>query len=205
MAGLPPPVLEKLAGLSATVLYVHLDQASGSWCAEGLGAVSQSQAVAIVGHSAVTVRPVLDVAAELTYTGYSVPPLLREQLALMNAGYCVFPCCGRRARLSQADHRDPHPQGRRGWADPTATGTTTSANMQPLCTRHHRAKTHAGWSVISPARGVWVWTSPAAASYLVSNGVTTPLNPTARAAIRESVANLTPAEAEVTYGYLEVS
>lgn len=166
IAGLPAGVLEKLARVRSTVLYVHLDRASGTWSEENAGVLSKEQARQIVGHSNVTVRPVLDLAEPLLYTGYEAPPLLKEQLALMNAGYCTFPHCHRRARPSDVDHQQPHGAG----------GPTASCNTHRLCRRHHRAKDKGTWRVVSPAPGLWIWSSPVGAVWLVSNGTTTPLN-----------------------------
>ncbi|GAB2991251.1 DUF222 domain-containing protein [Actinotalea caeni] len=165
-AGLPPALLDGLVRSRSTVLYVHLDRASGTWCEERAGALSPAQAREIVGHSAVTVRPVLDLAEPLTYTGYVAPPRLREQLALLNAGYCTFPFCQRRARAADVDHRTPY----------RVTRTTSTLGTHKLCRKHHRAKDKGGWRVASPAPGIWLWRSPAGACWLVTNGVTAPLN-----------------------------
>lgn len=166
IGGLPADLLARFASLTSTVLYVHLDRSTDTWCEERGGVLTAAQARAIVGHSRVTVRPVLDLAEELTYTGYVAPPRLREQLALHNAGYCAFPSCHRRARAGDVDHRVPAARG----------GTTTSPNTHRLCRKHHRAKDKGRWRVVQPAPGLWLWTSPAGAVYLVTSGVTTPLN-----------------------------
>ena len=166
IAGCPPGVLEKFANIAATVLYLHLDRASGTWVEERGGALTSQQAKALVGHSKVSVRPVLDLAEPLSYTGYVAPPLLREQLAMLNAGYCPFPYCHRRARAGDVDHQIPDSRG----------GPTATRNTHRPCRKHHRAKDKGGWRVVCPVIGVWVWTSPAGAVYLVTNGTTTQLN-----------------------------
>lgn len=199
VAGLPQGVLDKLARLRSTVLYVHLDRASGTWCEEKGGALSKEQARQIVGHSNVTVRPVLDLAEPLLYTGYEAPPRLKEQLALMNAGYCTFPYCHRRARVSDVDHREPYGEG----------GSTATRNTHRLCRKHHRAKDKGRWRVVSPALGFWVWASPAGAIWLVSNGTTAPLNgilasaPVGSAGPRAGPESLTLTEHEVTHGFVD--
>ncbi len=166
VAGCPPGLLEKFAGLTSTVLYLHLDQASGTWCEERGGVLTPGQARAVVGHAKVSVRPVLDLAEPPSYTGYVAPPRLKEQLALLNAGYCPFPYCHRRARAGDVDHQVPYRQG----------GPTATPNTHLPCRKHHRAKDKAGWKVTTPTPGVWIWTSPAGAIYLVTNGTTTQLN-----------------------------
>ncbi len=166
VAGLPAGLLAKLGNLGSTVLYVHLDRPSGTWCAEGAGVLTKEQAMQILGHSNVSIRPVLDLAEPLKYTGYEAPPKLKEQLALLNAGYCTFPHCHRRARASDVDHQLTHANG----------GPTTTMNTHRLCRKHHRAKDKGHWRVAQPAPGIWIWASPAGATYLVTNGTTTPLN-----------------------------
>lgn len=166
MAGLPSGLLDKLGKLASTVLYVHLDRGTGTWCEENAGVLTKEEAQRIVGHSDVTIRPVLDLAEELTYTGYVAPARLKEQLALQNSGYCTFPSCHRRARTSDVDHQTPA----------ASDGATRSGNTHRLCRKHHRAKDKGGWRVVEPVPGVWVWASPAGAVYLVGNAVTTPLN-----------------------------
>ncbi len=166
IAGCPPGVLEKFASISSTVLYLHLDRTSDTWSEERGGVLTAQQAKALVGHSKVSVRPVLDLAEPLSYTGYVAPPRLKEQLALLNAGYCPFPYCHRRARAGDVDHQIPAVSG----------GPTATRNTHRPCRKHHRAKDNGGWRVVCPVVGVWVWTSPAGAVYLVTNGTTTQLN-----------------------------
>ena len=126
MAGLPSGLLDKLGKLASTVLYVHLDRGTGTWCEENAGVLTKEEAQRIVGHSDVTIRPVLDLAEELTYTGYVAPARLKEQLALQNSGYCTFPSCHRRARTSDVDHQTPA----------ASDGATRSGNTHRLCRKH---------------------------------------------------------------------
>jgi hypothetical protein len=58
---------------------------------------------------------------------------------------CAFPGCRRDAGGCDLDHITAYP-----------AGPTSPENLQPLCRRHHRLKTHAGWSP-----GADAWTSPA--------------------------------------------
>ena len=67
---------------------VLLEQVQG-WCADTL--------------TKVTVKPVIDLNAELSAPGYEIPQWLREQVALRD-GTCVFPWCTRPARRSDVDH-----------------------------------------------------------------------------------------------------
>ncbi|UYM04938.1 HNH endonuclease signature motif containing protein [Solicola gregarius] len=148
-----------------TVLYVHFDRCWGTWSLEDVGAITRSEALEILGHSHVTVKPVIDLETTISATGYVAPPRLKEQLALMNAGTCTFPHCTRPARVGDYDHILNHADG----------GLTDSRNGHRLCRYHHRAKTFTAWTVSSPAPGIWLWQSPAGRSYLVTGGTTTKL------------------------------
>ncbi|HIZ34849.1 MAG TPA: hypothetical protein H9815_03645 [Candidatus Ruania gallistercoris] len=46
-------------------------------------------------------------------------------------------------------------------------GPTCGCNLAPLCRRHHRAKTHAGWSYVMVTPGTYLWSAPAGERYLV--------------------------------------
>ncbi|GAA1768318.1 HNH endonuclease signature motif containing protein [Nocardioides hankookensis] len=96
----------------------------------------------------VTLRPVIDLAAELTTDRYAPTPRQHEQAILLNPT-CVFPHCSRPSRGCDLDHIVPWP-----------LGPTTSANLAPLCRGHHRLKTHGGWSYVRTGTTDFLWTSP---------------------------------------------
>ena len=43
-------------------------------------------------------------------------------------------------------------------------------NLVPLCRRHHRLKTHAGWRLHRAGHRLVVWTSPQGRVYTVHDG-----------------------------------
>ena len=97
----------------------------------------------------VTIRPVLDLAEELSTAVHDPTPTMREQ-TFARFPQCVFPECERPARGCDIDHREPWPVGR-----------TTTSNLFPLCRSHHRLKTTGGWNYIPLDRDEIVWISPA--------------------------------------------
>ena len=113
----------------------------------------------------VVVKPVIDLNEHVHVEAYEVPDRLREQSVLVNH-HCVFPHCTRPARSCDADHCQPHDRG----------GATCSANIAPLCRRHHRLKTHTAWiyTVLEP--GSYLWTSPHGYTYLRDHTGTTDLS-----------------------------
>ncbi len=75
----------------------------------------------------VTIRPVIDLNAELTTDAYPVPDRIREQIVLRDTT-CVFPWCTRPARACDIDHITPydHDAAAEGRPQP---GPTTSSNL----------------------------------------------------------------------------
>jgi len=150
------------------VLYVHLSEAAVTPGADLVGEfgrventrgpVHAEQIRAWCGHpdAQVIVKPVLDLNEHLDVEAYEVRGRLREQ-TLLTHPTCVFPWCTRPSRGlepgehdADCDHRIPYAQVQR----------SCSCNLAPLCRRHHRVKTHAGWTYTPLERGSYVWRSP---------------------------------------------
>ena len=78
------------------------------------------------------------------------PPQALKDFLIARDRTCRFPGCRRSAALSDLDHAQSWEEG----------GSTSAENLGVLCRRHHRLKTHDGWSVISNSDGSCTWTSP---------------------------------------------
>jgi hypothetical protein len=102
----------------------------------------------------VVVKPVIDTSEHLHVEGYEIPDRLREQV-IQRDHQCVFPWCTRAARRCDIDHVIPWPEGE-----------TASDNVAPMCRRHHRLKTHGGWTYTMFEIGRYLWTSPHGYRYL---------------------------------------
>jgi hypothetical protein len=96
----------------------------------------------------VTVRPVIDLAEELSTDAYEPTELMKEQVQL-RFPECAFPLCGRPSRRADQDHPIEHP-----------VGPTSTPNLAPLCRGHHRLKTHTDWTYQWVPGIGFVWTSP---------------------------------------------
>jgi hypothetical protein len=137
------------------VLHVHLSHAAltgaagTAWVEEGGHQLITSGQVRDWCHAAgaITVRPVLDPDAHDSVDSPVVPARHRAAVAVRDTT-CVFPWCTRPARRCDADHVVPHDRG----------GPTCPCNLAPLCRRHHRVKTHGGWSYTPIEPGVFLWT-----------------------------------------------
>ena len=95
------------------------------------------------------VSPVVDLNDHQVVDAYEVSDRLRARTGLLHT-MCVFPWCTRPAAYCDRDHVIAHALG----------GATCDCNLAPLCRRHHRLKTHAGWSYTTIEAGVWLWSEP---------------------------------------------
>ncbi|MGH3497430.1 MAG: DUF222 domain-containing protein [Nocardioidaceae bacterium] len=173
--GDPAESVRSSGALPATVLYVHLRpgpdgqprfevERSGQIPA---AALTPDWARNLLGHSHVTIRPVLDLAVVPPTDAYVPTPTQREALHLLH-GSCYFPFCHQTSRGTDADHLMPAPRG-----------PTTMSNLGPADRHHHRCKTHApGWQVSQPFLGLFVWRSPTGHHYVVTSLGTTSLGRT---------------------------
>jgi hypothetical protein len=132
-----------------------------SWCADS--------------RTKVTIKPVIDLNAQLTAQGYEVPDRIREQIQLRDRT-CVFPRCTRPARGCDVDHVIPydHDADAEGRPQP---GPTQTDNLACLCRFHHRLKTHSAWRYEMTAPGTFEWTSPHGHRYRRDHTGTTEIDP----------------------------
>ena len=86
-----------------------------------------------------------------------VPPQHLVDFLTARDRICRFPGCSQPARVGDIDHAQ-------SWDD---GGNTEPSNLGILCRRHHRLKTHGGWTLQSFADGSCEWTSPASKKYFV--------------------------------------
>jgi hypothetical protein len=140
--------------------------------AENLGSATVAKLKDWVGHSRVTITPVLHVAADDTWTvdRHDPPPRMTETVRLRDET-CVFPRCGRHARGCDLDHITPYDDGAYddgAYDDTGPPGQTTLSNLAPLCRRHHRAKTSGAWSYERLDPGTYLWHGPAGLTILVT-------------------------------------
>ncbi|KUL38386.1 HNH endonuclease [Streptomyces regalis] len=90
------------------------------------------------------------------------PTAETERHVIARDQYCAFPSCRMPAHRCDLDHVRPfdHRHPERG-------GPTVPENLQPLCRRHHRLKTHhPGWRVSRDLHtGISTWTAPTGHTY----------------------------------------
>jgi hypothetical protein len=174
-----PAVATRRSG--KTTLYLHLslsdlfalgggepedDLAVGE--VEKLGPATIARIKEWVGHSRVSIRPVLDLARTDAVDEHDPPEWMRE-LVILRDRQCVFPWCSRDARACDLDHVDPYDE-----AGPP--GQTRPENLAPLCRRHHRCKTSGRWRYRRRPDGSYDWIGPYGRRFLVTPTETMPLD-----------------------------
>ncbi|HET9498907.1 MAG TPA: DUF222 domain-containing protein [Marmoricola sp.] len=176
----PPPPRRTPARRDVT-LYVHLaEQAVTGTDGTHLGRVENRgphlvtaqtirQWLAVDG-ATVRVQPVIDLNDRLSATSHELPDRMTEQATLRDQT-CTFPHCSRPARGCDDEHCVPWDAG----------GPTSSTNTAKVCRKHHRAKTHGGWTYRIIRPGTYEWTSPHGYRYLRDPSGTVDLNPLAAA------------------------
>ena len=108
----------------------------------------------------ITVNPVIDLNEHIDVEAYEIRGRLREQTILTHPT-CVFPWCTRPARALEPDEHDADCDHRVPYAK---VQHSCSCNTAPLCRRHHRAKTHGGWTYTALERGTTCGPAPTATS-----------------------------------------
>lgn len=96
-------------------------------------------------------------------TAAYLPTAAQRRFVAVRDVHCRFPNCMRPAEHCDVDHVVAHADG----------GATAPANLQLLCRRHHRVKTHGAWAVAMTSDGVCVWQSPVGQWFHTMPGVCT--------------------------------
>ncbi len=162
----PADLLEALSGadLSAltprSTLYVHLHEAvihgaPGVARAEGIGPVTLARLAELLRGTEIAVKPVIDLTDRVRTTAYEHPASLKERIALTTGGD-YWPYAVSTSRAVDYDHPTPYVPPDQGGPP----GQTGSHNSGPLGRRHHKWKTHAGYSARQSGQGRYIWTTP---------------------------------------------
>jgi hypothetical protein len=153
---------------AATALGDRTDGALAVGEVEKLGPATIARIKEWVGHSRVSVRPVLDLARTDAVDEHDPPEWMRE-LVILRDRHCVFPWCSRDARGCDLDHVDPYDED-------GPPGQTRPENLAPLCRRHHRCKTSGRWRYRRRPDGSYDWIGPYGRRFLVRPTETTAID-----------------------------
>ena len=148
--------------LSRSVLYVHMSleqyqrATRGAARVENIGPVTLEAAIALLHHTRVQIRPVIDLHTPWAVDGYQTPPRMAEHIGLATPVE-VFPHGTTPARAADKDHAIPYQTVAAGGPP----GQTSTTNIVPLGRHHHRVKTHGpGWIHRQPVPGMHYWRTP---------------------------------------------
>jgi len=165
-----------------TTLYAHVHEAAlaarfGTVRLEGLGPIILTQLADFLGHANVNLKPVIDLADQVSVNCYEQPESLKERVHLRVAGD-AFPHASRttrkphnRAHDLDFDHPVPY--------DPVGPpGQTGTHNSQPLGRTGHRAKTHLGYRCTPLPTGEILWRTRHGLHRIVDRSGTHPIDET---------------------------
>ncbi|MCW2794914.1 hypothetical protein [Nocardioides sp.] len=140
------------------VVYVHLHQAaidgiaSGVARVEDVGALLLAQLRELLGHTNITLAPLIDLNRQISVNSYEHPEAVKERTHLRMCGE-VFPHAVSQTRRTDTDHPSPYtPNG-----PPGQTGDHNAAHLRRS---NHRAKTHKGYRLTQLGPGEYLWTTP---------------------------------------------
>jgi hypothetical protein len=109
----------------------------------------------LLGHTHITINPVIDLDEQVSVNAYEHPTRVRERSRLRCVGE-VFPhATGTTTITGRYDQDHPVPYDPGG-----PPGQTGDHNTAPLTRHHHRAKTHLGYQVKQLDLDTYLWTTP---------------------------------------------
>jgi hypothetical protein len=154
---------------------------------EGLGPVTLSRLADLLRGSVVKVQRVKDLSDRVRYTAYEHPESLRDQVHLVTCGD-YWPWATSTSRSVDLDHPLAYDHGDEGRDPPP--DQTGSHNSGPLGRRHHRWKTHAGYTSRQCGEGRYVWLTPHGLGFLVHHTGTHRIHPEKARMILEAPAGV---------------
>jgi hypothetical protein len=158
-----PAVVTRLTMPLSTLLGVD-DQPADL---EGYGAIDPVTARALAAGGVfqrMVTDPLSGTLLDLGRTTYRPSTALAEHVQARD-GTCRHPACSVPATSCDLDHtRDYHQQP----DDGGPPGTTSHDNLGPLCRRHHRMKSEAGFRLRQSAPGEFEWLTPTGHRYAVA-------------------------------------
>jgi hypothetical protein len=129
---------------------------------EDLGPLILDQIRDWLQHSNVVLKPVIDLAGIPPVDHYETPDRISEAIGLIRSPDSWVYATST-SRHQDDEHTDPYvPMSRGG-----PPGQTNHLTMSKMTRRHHRLKTHGGWTVRQLRPGAWLYRSPHGYYFLV--------------------------------------
>jgi len=142
-------------------VFVHLHEdvltrrAPGVARVEGLGPQLLAQLVTLLGHTNITMTPVIDLGEQRAVDGYEHPTTMKTRARLRSPvdGFPASVTVTGTGRPVDLDHPVTYDEG-------GPPGQTSDTNAQPLTRGHHRAKTHLPYLVWIIDSTTKLWKTP---------------------------------------------
>jgi hypothetical protein len=149
-------------------LFVHLTDDAlhtgrGVARVEGVGPIDVRQLHEVLGNADVTLTPVLDLQMRRRVDAYEHPEVVKDHVWVQTGGDC-FPFTPRTATREGVDYDHAVP-----YDDTGPPGQTGPHNSGPLRRRHHRTKTHGGFTTRVVGPGRHLWRTPHGQAFLVDH------------------------------------
>jgi hypothetical protein len=140
------------------VLFLHLTdhtlftQDHGVARFEGVGPITRNHLIDLLGHTNITVKPLLIPTEHRPADSYEYTGNLKEAVLALHPRD-IYPYAVGATRNFDIDHTDPYHDT--GPPDQTRVG-----NAGPMNRHHHRIKTHGPITVKQPTMGTYIWRTP---------------------------------------------
>ena len=162
-----------------TTLYLHITdqtllagEGAGVARVERFGPVYTARLQELLGHSHITLKPVIDLDDKLNVNAYEIPRRIREHVKLTHPVE-QFPYGGAETTNStDLDHIQPY-----NFSDTGPPAQTSTTNLAPLGRYSHRVKTHGHWTVKRLNNGTLEWTTKHGYKFHVNHTGTHPIHP----------------------------
>jgi hypothetical protein len=184
LCSLPARTLATLRGRGR--LFVHLTDETlrtgrGVARVEGVGPIDVQQLHEVLGNSDITLTPVLDLRLRRRVDAYEHPEDVKDHVWVQTGGDC-FPWTPRTATRDGVDYDHAIP-----YDDTGPPGQTGPHNSGPLRRRHHRTKTHGGYTTRVVGPGRHLWRTPHGQAFLVDHTGTSRLTDDQASAMAEAI------------------
>jgi hypothetical protein len=184
LCSLPAHKLAMLRGRGR--LFVHLtDDAlrTGRGVAriEGVGPIDVRQLHEVLGNADITLTPVVDLRGRRRIDAYEHPEDVKDHVWVQTGGDC-FPYTPRTATRDRVDFDHAVP-----YDDTGPPGQTGPHNSGPLRRRHHRTKTHGGFTTRVVGPGRHLWRTPHGQAFLVDHTGTNRLTDDQASAMADAI------------------
>jgi hypothetical protein len=164
---------------ATTTIYLHITdqtlltgEGEGVARVEHFGPVYAARLQELLGHSHITLKPVIDLDQQLNVNAYEIPRRIREHVKLTHPVEQFPHGAAQTTNSTDLDHIQPY-----NFTTTAPPGQTATTNLAPLGRFSHRIKTHGDWTVKRLDNATLEWTTPHGYKFHVNHTGTHPIHP----------------------------